>query len=130
MVSGYPKLKCLTSTGVSCGGTDSANAIVVSMQATIPLFFGGFVGQSSKTITATATAGVRGGVGKSANVMLIVDTTASMNTTDPGCSVSGATRLTCAEAGSPDLAPGVQSFHRQRRPDGFPRSEQFDFRRV
>ena len=30
MVSGYPKLKCLTSTGVSCAGTDSANAIVVS----------------------------------------------------------------------------------------------------
>jgi Flp pilus assembly protein TadG len=108
MVSGYPKLKCLTSTGVSCAGTDSANAIVVSMQATIPLVFGGFVGQSTKTITATATAGVRGGVGKSANVMLIVDTTASMNTSDPGCSVSGATRLTCAEAGARTL---LQAFN-------------------
>ena len=86
----------------------SANAIVVSMQATIPLVFGGFVGRSTKTITATATAGVRGGVGKSANVMMIVDTTASMNTSDPGCSVSGATRLTCAEAGARTL---LQAFN-------------------
>jgi Flp pilus assembly protein TadG len=108
MVSGYPKLKCLTSTGVSCAGTDSANAIVVSMQATIPLVFGGFVGQSTKTITSTATAGARGGVGKSANVMLVVDTTASMNTADSGCSVSGATRLTCAEAGARTL---LQAFN-------------------
>ena len=56
MVSGYPKLKCLTSTGVSCAGTDNANAIVVSQQATIPLVFGSFIGQSTKTVTATATA--------------------------------------------------------------------------
>jgi len=108
MVSGYPKLKCLTSTGVSCAGTDNANAIVVSMQASIPLVFGAFVGQSTKTVTATATAGAKGGVGKSANVMLIVDTTASMNTADTGCSVSGATRLTCAEAGARTL---LQAFN-------------------
>ena len=108
MVSGYPKLKCLTSTGVSCAGTDNANAIVVSQQATIPLVFGSFIGQSTKTVTATATAGARGGVGKSANVMLIVDTTASMNTADTGCSVSGATRLTCAEAGARTL---LQAFN-------------------
>lgn len=29
MATGYPQLKCLTSTGVSCTGPDSANAIVV-----------------------------------------------------------------------------------------------------
>ena len=108
MAAGYPKLKCLTSTGVSCAGTDSANAIVVSMQATMPLVFGGLVGRSTKTITATATASVRGGVGKSANVMLILDTTALMNNSDPGCSVSGATRLTCAEAGARTL---LQAFN-------------------
>jgi hypothetical protein len=35
--------------------------------------------------------------------MLILDTTASMNSSDSSCSVSGATRLTCAEAGARTL---------------------------
>jgi Putative Tad-like Flp pilus-assembly len=44
MASGYPKLKCLTSTGVSCTGPDSANAIQVKQQATLPLYFGQVLG--------------------------------------------------------------------------------------
>lgn len=51
MATGYPQLKCLTSTGVSCTGPDSANAIVVKQQATVPLIFGKVFGMSSTTIT-------------------------------------------------------------------------------
>lgn len=103
-VSGYPQLKCLTSTGVSCSGTDAANAIVVKQQATVPLIFGKLFGKSTLTLTATATAG--GSTGTALDVMLIVDTTASMNTSDTKCSISGATRVTCAEAGARTLLLG------------------------
>ena len=104
MVSGYPKLKCLTTINVSCTGTDSANAIQVSQQVTLPLVFGGFVGKASHTITATATASAKGGGGsKALDVMLVIDTTASMNDADTSCSISGATELTCAEAGAQAL---------------------------
>jgi Flp pilus assembly protein TadG len=108
-VSGYPKLKCLTSTGVACAGTDAANAIVVKQQATVPLIFGKLFGKSTLTLTATATAGGSGGKGTSLDVMLIVDTTQSMNTSDSKCSVSGATRVTCAEAGARTLLLGNPS---------------------
>jgi len=109
MVSGYPQLKCLTSTGVACSGTDAANAIVVKQQATVPLIFGKLFGKSTLTLTATATAGGSGGKGTSLDVMLIVDTTQSMNTSDTKCSVSGATRVTCAEAGARTLLLGNPS---------------------
>jgi hypothetical protein len=104
MASGYPKLKCLTSTGVSCSGTDAANAIVVKQQATVPLIFGKLFGKSTLTLTATATAGagLGGGSGYGArDIMLIVDTTQSMsNTLDSTCGISGAYRITCALAGA------------------------------
>jgi hypothetical protein len=103
MASGYPLLKCLTSTGVPCSGPNSANAIVVKQQVTVPLIFGGLFGKSTTVVTATATAGAGGGTGLPLDVMLIVDTTASMNTADTSCSVSGATRETCAEAGARTL---------------------------
>ena len=80
MASGYPVLKCLTSTGISCTGPDSANAIQVKQQATVPLYFGGVLGLKAWQISATATAGARGGAIQSADVMLVIDTTASMNT--------------------------------------------------
>ena len=104
IVSGYPKLKCLTTINVSCTGTDNANAIQVSQQVTIPLVFGGFIGKSTETITATATASAKGGgTTKALDVMLVIDTTASMNDADTSCSISGATELTCAEAGAQAL---------------------------
>jgi len=109
MVSGYPALRCFTSTGVSCGGAsspDNANAIVVKQQATVPLFFAPILGMSTTTISASATAGRAGGSAKPADVVLILDTTASMNTSDSACSVSSATRLTCAVSGLQTLLKG------------------------
>jgi Flp pilus assembly protein TadG len=99
MTSGYPVLRCFTSTGVSCNGSSGANAIVVSQQATVPTFFAELLGLPSFSISATATAGIGGGTAKPMDVMLIVDTTQSMNTSDTSCSIAGATRLTCALAG-------------------------------
>jgi Flp pilus assembly protein TadG len=98
MASGYPLLKCLDSTGVSCG-PDSANALVVKEQATVPLFFAPLFGVGTVSISAMATASARGGTPKALDVMIIVDTTASMNTEDDSCSIGGASREDCALAG-------------------------------
>ena len=97
MASGYPQLKCFTSTGVSCAGPDSANGIVVRQTMTVPLVFGKLFGVSNVTFSATATASGRGGGQQLLDVMLVLDTTQSMNNADSSC--SGATRLACAEAG-------------------------------
>ena len=63
----------------------------------------------AKTITATATAGARGGVGKSARCHAHCRHDGfDERRSDPGCSVSGATELTCAEAGARTL---LQAFN-------------------
>jgi Flp pilus assembly protein TadG len=105
MASGYPQLKCFTSTGVSCSGPDSANAIVVVEQATVPLYFAKVLGINSWRISATSTAGGRGGAAQPLDVMIIVDTTGSMNSSDSSC--SNATRLACALAGVQTLLNGL-----------------------
>ena len=112
MVSGYPVLRCLTSTGVVCAGTElanGANAIQVKEQATVPMWFAQILGVSSYTLTATSTASARGGVGQSLNVMIILDTTQSMSgNTDAGCGLgSNSSRLDCAEAGVKALLGGL-----------------------
>ena len=106
LVSGYPQTKCLTSIGGSC---DPVNAIVVKQQTRAPLFFANVVGWSSLTMTATATAAAKGGVPKPLDIMLVLDTTASMN--NP-CSatvtgVSNPTRLDCALEGARALLTGL-----------------------
>lgn len=112
MVTGYPKLKCLTSTNVTCVGTElagGANAIQVSETATVPMWFAQILGFGSYTLTSTSTASARGGIGESLNVMIILDTTASMSgSIDSGCGLgSSSTRLQCAEAGVQDLLQGL-----------------------
>ena len=97
-VSGYPKAVCLSSTNIPCGSI-GANAIVVKQQIVMPLVFGRYFGFTSKTMIATSTASVQGGGGKAVDVMFVLDTTRSMTNTDARCSISGATRLACAEAG-------------------------------
>jgi Flp pilus assembly protein TadG len=100
MVSGYPLLECLTSTGVPCSAPANANAIVVKEQATVRTYFAKVFGVSSLTITSTATASAPGPGGANGpfNVMIVVDTTYSMTNmdTDSNCST---TRINCALAG-------------------------------
>jgi Putative Tad-like Flp pilus-assembly len=94
MASGYPVLKCFTSTGVTCvsgkSGVPSANGIQVKQQATVPTFFGNVLGISSLSISASATAGAKGGKASPVDVMIIIDTTAPMNNYDASC---GATQI-------------------------------------
>jgi hypothetical protein len=104
MVSGWPKLECLTTLtneGIVCVAPANANAIQVKQQITVPILFGGlFGGKSSTTLTATATTAARG-TGSSVspyNVAIIVDATSSMTDTDSDsqCSTS---RMACALQG-------------------------------
>ena len=104
-VSGYPKLKCFTSTGISCTmgtGYDDANGIVVEEQASVPMWFASIFGISSIPVSATSTAGVQGGPAKQVAVEIVLDTTESMNDADTSCG-SGQTQESCAQQGAATL---------------------------
>ena len=98
MDSGYPVTKCLSTTGVPC---NPVNAIVVRQVAAVPLFFSRVVGWSSMNVKATATASAKGGIPTPLDILLILDTTSSMNNSCSGTvsGVSNPTRLDCALAG-------------------------------
>lgn len=100
MSAGYPLLKCLTSTGVSCSGPDSANAIEVEQQVVVPTYFAGLFGLRSWNISATSLASSKGGTPQPIDAEIILDTTASMNNIDPNCGLGTlTTREACALAG-------------------------------
>jgi len=86
------------------------NGIQVTQQARVPLYFARLFGVTSKTISATSKAGA--GFGATPyNVMIILDTTRSMATTnDSNCKNSQGkvqTRLACAQAGALQLLAGL-----------------------
>lgn len=103
IMSGYPKLSCLstlnTSFGIACWGPSGANAIVVAQQVTVPLFFLRMFRSSSVTLTSVATAAMRGSTASPYNVAIIIDTTQSMNSTDSDSNCNS-TRIACASAGA------------------------------
>jgi hypothetical protein len=104
MVQAYPKLSCLTSTGVVCGASNTGdNAVAVSQTATVPTTFLRVFGFNSWTLMATATASAKGGSGNPHNVMLIVDTTKSMTDTDSD-SQCNSTRIFMCVGRRPDFA--------------------------
>jgi hypothetical protein len=101
IVSGYPKLECLTTVqnmGVLCEGPNTANAIQVKETATIPTFFAQIFGVKNMNLTATSTAAK--GTPIPLNVALLIDTTLSMNDYDSDC---GATQMQCAMGGAQAL---------------------------
>jgi Flp pilus assembly protein TadG len=107
MLTGYPKLECLTTItrlGVACIAPNSANAIQVIEQATIPTFFSEVFGVGQMTLTATSTAAVVGARATPMNIAIVIDTTASMRTVDLNC---GNTRLNCALNGAQILLAGL-----------------------
>jgi hypothetical protein len=102
MVSGYPKVLCLTSlssNGMSCVAPGNGNAVQVQEQMVVNLFFAPIFGKKTLTLTATATAAMAGAITAPYNVAIIIDTTQSMNDTDTDSQCS-ASRLTCALAGA------------------------------
>jgi Flp pilus assembly protein TadG len=89
-------------------GEGSANAIQVKETATVRTFFAQVLGINSVPIGATATATAKGGQFKPTNIVLVLDSTASMgNTTDSGCTVPGVsgapTPEQCAQYGVQQL---------------------------
>ena len=99
MASGYPKLLCLTTVGLPCSTSPAnANAVVVSEKAVVPTTFLRVLGIKSFPITATATASANGGAAAAYNVVIVLDTTQSMNNTDND-SQCNASRLSCALSG-------------------------------
>ncbi len=97
--------KCLASlvtAGAPCSSTLTAgvpqyNAVSVQASVTAPTFFSQLLGYHSVPLSATAYAGGAGGVPPPLNVMFIVDSTASMNSSDSTC--TGGTRILCSLAG-------------------------------
>ena len=97
MVSGYPQLKCFTSTGISCTGPDNSNGMVVKQTASVPMWFASIFGIASMPVAVTATAGGTGGAGGGDyDIEVILDTTGSMGGYDGSC---GMTRIKCALTG-------------------------------
>jgi Flp pilus assembly protein TadG len=98
-------VNCTGGTGAACTvTTTNPNGIKVSETTTVPLFFGRVLGINSATVSATAYALQTGGMARITDVMIIVDTTASMNSGDSSC--SGATRENCALTGFRTLLAG------------------------
>ncbi len=116
MVSGFPQLACLTPTATyglcvtssASAGSPSSNVIYVKETATVQTIFSRYFGLSSIPITVSAAAAGHGGNSKQLDVMIILDTTGSMNSDD---SVCGSTRIACAQGGVQTLlktlAPSV-----------------------
>lgn len=83
------------------GAASKFNGIQITQQASVPLYFARLLGFSSMTVTARSRAAA-GGAGTPAkyNVMIILDTTASMNNIDSHCigpNGKALTRLKCAQ---------------------------------
>ncbi len=96
MVSGYPQTKCLTyltNQGLTCNNGASANAIAVQQQVSVPTFFGKVLGIKSITLTASSLASMARGGRLPANVVLILDTTSSMGSSDSDSSCIAATGI-------------------------------------
>jgi len=101
MASGYPLLKCLNTLktmGMACVSPGNANAIQVVQTMNVPMNFMGLFGHSTMPISTISTASMRGSSATPYNVILIVDTTASMNDQDSD-SQCNTTRIACALAG-------------------------------
>jgi Putative Tad-like Flp pilus-assembly len=99
MAAGYPMLKCLATLqnqGIPCVAPANANAVAVKQQVNVPTFFARVFGVPSLSIRATSTAAMRGAAVDPYNVMIVLDTTQSMNSTDSNC---GNTRINCALSG-------------------------------
>lgn len=83
------------------------NGIQVTQKASVRTFFANVFGIKAATVSATSTAAAGGAGGPAQyNVMIILDTTGSMNTNDSNCRNSKGvvqTRLSCAKAAALQL---------------------------
>ncbi len=108
MASGYPQTLCLqymVNQGLTCDNGANANAVAVVQQVTVPTFFARVIGISSMTLKAYSLAAMRGGTPLPANMVVVLDSTGSMQNSDsdPNCSAAtgmrNPTKLDCAKWG-------------------------------
>ncbi len=101
MVSGYPALKCLAALknlGMACSTPSNSNAIQVKQTMNVPMFFMGLFGHATMPVSAISTAAMQGSSATPYNVIIIVDTTGSMNNNDNDSQCTS-TRIACALSG-------------------------------
>lgn len=91
----------------SSGGTGGANAIKVKQTAKVPSWFAGMFGLRTFNLSYTAMAAMRGGMNSPWNIAIVLDTTASMGSSDGGAQCSG-TRISCAIKGVQSLLDDLQ----------------------
>jgi hypothetical protein len=95
------KALCLTSLpGLPlCSASVTANGINVKQTVSVSTFFAGIIGIKTVSMTASASAAMRGGGPRDPyNVAIVIDTTASMASSDSNKNCSG-TRISCALGG-------------------------------
>jgi hypothetical protein len=112
-----PVFRCVTDyssmVAAPCAASPTGyNTVQIQQTATVPTFFVrmlrvmGVQSATSLTLSATSSATMASGQNDQVNVAMVVDSTASMNTSDSNC---GATRIACAMQGVQtmlgDLAP-------------------------
>lgn len=100
-VTGYPKVECLSTLsaeGMSCVSPANGNAMAVKQQITLNMYFMQLIGSNTLTLVTSSTASMRGASTVPYNVAIIVDSTASMNSTDSDSSCNS-TRVNCALQG-------------------------------
>lgn len=108
MSSGYPALYCsstVTADGTGCvsvttpSGGISANTVQVVETVALPTWFGAVIGVPTLHLTAGSMAAMKGSTAPY-NVAIILDTTASMNSTDGKTSDCAGSRISCALNGA------------------------------
>ena len=78
----YPQVQCLNylkNLNMSCNNTAGGNAMAVVETATAPTFFGKLFGINQINLTAKSLSAMKGGSPVPANIMILVDTTPSMD---------------------------------------------------
>lgn len=103
MKTGYPKLYCSgtgTTAGVPCSGVGTSNAITVAQTVQVPTIFAAIVGIPTIPVQAASSALMAGASAQKYNIAVVLDTTASMGSSDPGgCPGKGLTAEGCAQLG-------------------------------
>lgn len=89
------------------GGTGGANIVKVTQTAKVPSWFAGLFGIHTLNLSYTAAAAMRGGMTSPWNIAIVLDTTASMGSSDGGKQCSG-TRISCALKGVQTLLDDLQ----------------------
>jgi Flp pilus assembly protein TadG len=101
-------LSSLSSIGMSCIAPANANALQVLESYNVPTYFARLFGINSIPVATKSTASMRGSTSIPYNVVIILDSTQSMNDTDSDSQCS-TTRISCALSGIQtllqDMAP-------------------------